>query len=203
VIWENKLHYNIPRIQCGYRICWNIFCCCPNCWQGLDSNVVCRNETRGRGFVHGSTELTKQNTAIDINRLSEPEKKRILSRGNQIEPKGERFQYSQNDDSARVFYIRLLLAWGLCNGYLFSPGCLFVMMSVRSHIEKEKCKIKQQTSCVGHSTHENYTDLATDTCQRNLVPTFADRGMSRGQRDGSPKTVNLSFLDRSRYFSFK
>jgi hypothetical protein len=33
--------------------------------------------------------------------------------------------------------------------------------------------------------------------------TFADRGVSSGQRDGSPTVVNLSFLDRSRYFSFK
>jgi hypothetical protein len=37
----------------------------------------------------------------------------------------------------------------------------------------------------------------------NLVPTFGDRGMSRGQRGGSPTVVNLSYLDRSRYFSFK
>jgi hypothetical protein len=36
-----------------------------------------------------------------------------------------------------------------------------------------------------------------------LVPTFVDRRVSRGQRDGSPTAVNLSFLDRSRYFSFK
>jgi hypothetical protein len=28
------------------------------------------------------------------------------------------------------------------------------------------------------------------------VPTFADRGVSRGQRGGSPTVVNLSFLDR-------
>jgi hypothetical protein len=36
-----------------------------------------------------------------------------------------------------------------------------------------------------------------------LVPTFVDRGVLRGQRGGSPMVVNLSFLDRSRYFSFK
>jgi hypothetical protein len=36
-----------------------------------------------------------------------------------------------------------------------------------------------------------------------LVPTFVDRGVSCGQRGGSPTVVNLSFLDRSRYFSFK
>jgi hypothetical protein len=36
-----------------------------------------------------------------------------------------------------------------------------------------------------------------------LVSTFVDRGVSRGQRGGSPTAVNLSFLDRSRHFSFK
>jgi hypothetical protein len=36
-----------------------------------------------------------------------------------------------------------------------------------------------------------------------LVPTFVDRGVLRGQRSGSPTVVNLSFLDQSRYFSFK
>jgi hypothetical protein len=49
----------------------------------------------------------------------------------------------------------------------------------------------------------NYTDWSTATCWRNLVPTFADRGVSRGQRGGSPTVVNLSVLDRSRYLSFK
>jgi hypothetical protein len=34
-------------------------------------------------------------------------------------------------------------------------------------------------------------------------PTFVDRGVSRGQRSGSRTVVNLSLLDRSRYFSFK
>jgi hypothetical protein len=49
----------------------------------------------------------------------------------------------------------------------------------------------------------NYTDWATATCRWNLVPTFVDRVVSRGQRGGTPTAVNLSFLDRSRYFSFK
>jgi hypothetical protein len=43
----------------------------------------------------------------------------------------------------------------------------------------------------------------TATSRRNLVPTFADRGVSRGQRGGSLTVVNLSFLDGSRYFSFE
>jgi hypothetical protein len=53
------------------------------------------------------------------------------------------------------------------------------------------------------SPQANYTDWATATCWRNLVPTLADRGVSRGQRGGSRTVVNTSFLDRSRYFSFK
>jgi hypothetical protein len=47
------------------------------------------------------------------------------------------------------------------------------------------------------SPQANYTDWATATCRRNLVSTFADRGVSRGQRGGSPTVVNLSFLDEA------
>jgi hypothetical protein len=36
-----------------------------------------------------------------------------------------------------------------------------------------------------------------------IVSTFADRGVSRSQRGGSRTVINLSFLERSRYFSFK
>jgi hypothetical protein len=60
-----------------------------------------------------------------------------------------------------------------------------------------------KTNSVAFSLQANDTDRATATCRRNLVPTFVDRGVSRGQRGGSPTVVNLSFLDRSRYFSFK
>jgi hypothetical protein len=56
---------------------------------------------------------------------------------------------------------------------------------------------------VALSPRANYTDWATATCRRNLVSTFVDRGVSRGQRGRSLTVVNLSFLDRSRYFSFK
>jgi hypothetical protein len=61
----------------------------------------------------------------------------------------------------------------------------------------------QANNSVAFSPQANYTDWSTATCWRNLVPTSADRGISRGQLGGSPKVVNLSFLDRSRYFSFK
>jgi hypothetical protein len=64
-------------------------------------------------------------------------------------------------------------------------------------------KTKKQTNSVALSPRANYTDCATATCRRNLVPTFVDRGVSRGERDGSPTVINLSFLDRSRYFFFQ
>jgi hypothetical protein len=44
--------------------------------------------------------------------------------------------------------------------------------------------------------HKRTIPTETATCRRNLVPTFVDRGVSRGQRGGSPTVVNLSFLDR-------
>jgi hypothetical protein len=56
---------------------------------------------------------------------------------------------------------------------------------------------------VASSLFFNYTDWATATYRRNLVPNFVDRGVSRGQRFGSPTVVNLSILDRSRDLSFK
>jgi hypothetical protein len=64
-------------------------------------------------------------------------------------------------------------------------------------------RFNKETNSVALSPRANYTDWATATCWRNLVPTSADRGVSRGQRGGSPTVVNLSFLDRSRFFSFK
>jgi hypothetical protein len=60
-----------------------------------------------------------------------------------------------------------------------------------------------KTNSVALSPRAKYTDWSTATCQRNLVSTFVDRGVSRGQRGGSLTVVNLSFLDRSLYFSFK
>jgi hypothetical protein len=56
--------------------------------------------------------------------------------------------------------------------------------------------VNKQTNSVTLSPRANYTDRSTTTCRRNLVSTFVDRGVSRGQRGGSPTVVNLSFLDR-------
>jgi hypothetical protein len=56
----------------------------------------------------------------------------------------------------------------------------------------------KQTNSVALSARANYPYWSTATCLRNLVPTFEDRGVSRGQRGGCSTVVNLSFLDRSR-----
>jgi hypothetical protein len=48
------------------------------------------------------------------------------------------------------------------------------------------------------SPKANYANWATATCRQNLVPTFADIEVSRGQRGGSLTAINLSFLDQSR-----
>jgi hypothetical protein len=73
----------------------------------------------------------------------------------------------------------------------------------RSYRWITKIHYKQTTNSVALSPQTNYTDWATATCRRNLVPTLADKAVSRGQCGGSPTVVNLSFLDRSRYLPFK
>jgi hypothetical protein len=45
---------------------------------------------------------------------------------------------------------------------------------------------------VALSPRANYTDRVTATCWRNLVPTFVDRRVLRGQRGRSPMVVNVS-----------
>jgi hypothetical protein len=52
------------------------------------------------------------------------------------------------------------------------------------------------------SPQANYTDWATAILW-NLLPTFVNRVVSRGQRVGSPTAVNLNFLDRGRHISLK
>jgi hypothetical protein len=73
-----------------------------------------------------------------------------------------------------------------------------------SHIARRNDSVyKTNKNSVALSRKANHTDWATATCRQNVVPTFVDRGVSRGQRGGSPAVVNPSFIDRSRYFSFK
>jgi hypothetical protein len=55
-----------------------------------------------------------------------------------------------------------------------------------------------KTNSVAFSPQANYTDWTTAICWRNLVQTFADRGVSHGEHGGSPTVVNLSFLDQTK-----
>jgi hypothetical protein len=51
---------------------------------------------------------------------------------------------------------------------------------------------KKQTNSVAFSSQANYTDWATATCWRNLVPNYADRRVSRGQRGGCPTVFQVA-----------
>jgi hypothetical protein len=62
--------------------------------------------------------------------------------------------------------------------------------------QKTTIFIINKINSVAFSPQANYTDGATATYRRILVPTFVDRGVSRGLHGGSPTVVNLSFLDR-------
>jgi hypothetical protein len=48
---------------------------------------------------------------------------------------------------------------------------------------------KQTKNSVAFSAQANYTDSATATSWKILVPTFADRGVSSGQRGSSPRPL--------------
>jgi hypothetical protein len=61
----------------------------------------------------------------------------------------------------------------------------------------------KQTNSVASSPQANYTDWSTITGRRILMPTFADRLVSRGQRGGTPAAVSLSFLNWSCCFFFQ
>jgi hypothetical protein len=61
----------------------------------------------------------------------------------------------------------------------------------------------EQTNSVALSLQLNYNRLSAGHLSANLVPTFAERRMLRGQRGRSTTVVNLSFLDRSCYFFFQ
>jgi hypothetical protein len=108
-------------------------------------------------------------------------------------------------------YIPLLeyCPFSALNCFISSHSLLFILYFLHSlWVLSKNSKIvstqkQKKTNSVALSPRTNYTDWSTATCRRNLVSTFVDRGVSRGQRGGSPTVVNLSFLNRSRYFSFK
>jgi hypothetical protein len=47
----------------------------------------------------------------------------------------------------------------------------------------------KKTNSVAFSPQANYTDWATATGRRILVPTSVDRGVSHGQRGGTPTAM--------------
>jgi hypothetical protein len=55
--------------------------------------------------------------------------------------------------------------------------------------------MEKKNNFVAFTSQANYTNWATATGQRILVPTFVDRGVSRGQGGGIPAAGNLNFLD--------
>jgi hypothetical protein len=56
---------------------------------------------------------------------------------------------------------------------------------------------------VPFSSQANYTDWATADGRRILVPTFAYRGVSRGQLGGSPRPLISGSKTTAANFSFK
>jgi hypothetical protein len=57
-----------------------------------------------------------------------------------------------------------------------------------------------KTNSLAFNLQRKYTYWATAAGRRNLVLTFADRGVSHGQRDGTSTVVTLGVLYRSHYF---
>ena len=54
----------------------------------------------------------------------------------------------------------------------------------------------------GLSPRANYTDRAAAAGRRSLVPTFADRGVSRGQRNGSPRPlISVFWTEAATFYS--
>jgi hypothetical protein len=93
--------------------------------------------------------------------------------------------------SCGIIYIYFHLKWNFIIPLLFFATCSSHTWPSPSNVLKICCTLNS----VACSLQANYTDWATATHRRILVPTFADRGVLRGQRGGTPTAVNLSFLD--------
>jgi hypothetical protein len=120
------------------------------------------------------------------------------------------YQYRLTDWPSVPKWIRLQTRWRSPTTTT-NMNCISILSLMRlslnnkTHVAKNNFQGKQsnKTNSVALSPRANYTDWVTATFRRNLVPTSADRGVSRGQHGGTSTVVNLRFLDRSRYFSFK
>jgi hypothetical protein len=69
------------------------------------------------------------------------------------------------------------------------PSHQRVVSHLRTIPVSPACRVTHTPPSVAFSPQANYTDWATATCWWKLVPTFVDRGVSRGQRGGSPRSL--------------
>jgi hypothetical protein len=75
--------------------------------------------------------------------------------------------------------------------------CQLIFIDALFSLDPPKPRAYQTTTTTnklhGFSPQEKYTDWTIATCRQNLVPTFAYRGVLRGQGGGSPPVVNPTF----------
>jgi hypothetical protein len=77
---------------------------------------------------------------------------------------------------------------------------IWVVLHIGPFLHRRARTGRIQTDSMAFSLQAKYTDRVAPTGRRIIVPASADRGVSFGQRGGSPTVVYRSFLDRSRYF---
>jgi hypothetical protein len=77
---------------------------------------------------------------------------------------------------------------------IFLKLLVFIGIVIVEDLSEWRCLSPYQTNSVALGPRANYTNWSTAMCGRNLVPTFVDRGVSRGQRGGSPTFITLSDL---------
>ena len=81
-------------------------------------------------------------------------------------------------------------------------GRVFELLYEKCNVNRLSIQVitKTKTKLRGLSPHANYTDRAAAAGRRSQCQLLADRGVSRGQRNGSPQPVISVFQTWSRYF---
>jgi hypothetical protein len=105
-------------------------------------------------------------------------------------PRQTQFKYSLLSELNLAYLLNL-------DQFRFRHNYLQIKQIFQAYSKKNK-----QANSVAFSPQANYTDWATTTGWRILVPTFTDRGVSCSQHSGTPMAINLGVLDWSRYFLF-
>jgi hypothetical protein len=142
------------------------------------------------------------------NRLTDADKAVLLRRRLRFTLHNQYFSAPNTHFNTRTRFTRLPLTVFQSEALRMivdAPCCSRCRRVLICHFSQQKqyLQTNKQRISEAFSPQANYTNWSTATCRRNLVPTFVDRGVSHGLRGGSPTVVNLSFLYRSRYFSFK